>query len=56
MSEVVLNAEVRTEIGSKANRLRYQGKVPGIFYSHKLAFEDGVCRFTMKIASRLWIG
>jgi large subunit ribosomal protein L25 len=33
MSEVILNAEVRTEIGSKANRLRYQEKVPGVFYS-----------------------
>jgi len=34
MSEVVLNAEVRKETGKKANRLRYQEKVPGIFYAH----------------------
>jgi large subunit ribosomal protein L25 len=34
MSEVVLQAEVRKEVGSAANRLRYAGKVPGIFYAH----------------------
>lgn len=34
MSEVVLKAEVRKETGKKANSLRYQGKIPGVFYSH----------------------
>jgi len=34
MSEVVLNAEVRTITGKKSNRIRYSGKVPGIFYAH----------------------
>lgn len=33
MSEVVLNAVVRTVTGKKSNRLRYEEKVPGIFYS-----------------------
>lgn len=34
MSEVVLNATVRNETGKKANRLRYEEKVPGVFYAH----------------------
>lgn len=34
MSEVVLNAIVRTETGSAASRLRYQEKIPGVFYAH----------------------
>lgn len=33
MSEVVLNAEVRNEIGKKASSLRYNDKVPGVYYS-----------------------
>jgi large subunit ribosomal protein L25 len=34
MSEVVLNAEVRKETGKKAKRLRYNGKIPGVYYAH----------------------
>lgn len=34
MSEVVLVAEIRTVTGKKSNRLRYDGKIPGIFYAH----------------------
>ena len=34
MSEVVLNAEVRKETGKKTNRLRYQEKIPGVYYAH----------------------
>lgn len=34
MSEIVLKAEVRKEIGSFANRVRQEGKVPGVFYAH----------------------
>jgi large subunit ribosomal protein L25 len=34
MSEVVLNAEVRTITGKKSNRIRYAGKIPGVFYAH----------------------
>ncbi len=34
MSEVVLQAEVRTETGKASNRIRYAGKVPGIYYAH----------------------
>ncbi|MFA5832855.1 MAG: 50S ribosomal protein L25 [Bacteroidota bacterium] len=33
MSEVVLNAVVRNEIGKKVNRLRYDEKIPGVYYS-----------------------
>ena len=33
MSEVVLNAVVRKEIGKAANRLRYKEMIPGVFYS-----------------------
>ena len=34
MSEIVLKAEVRKELGSHANRVRQEGKVPGVFYAH----------------------
>lgn len=34
MSEIVLNAVVRSETGKAANRLRYEEKVPGVYYSH----------------------
>jgi large subunit ribosomal protein L25 len=34
MSEVVLNADVRDEIGKKAKQARNAGNVPGVFYSH----------------------
>ncbi|HLP17628.1 MAG TPA: 50S ribosomal protein L25 [Bacteroidota bacterium] len=34
MSEIVLKAEVRKEVGSFANRVRFEGKVPGVFYAH----------------------
>jgi large subunit ribosomal protein L25 len=34
MSEILLQAEVRKEIGSFANRVRFEGKVPGVFYAH----------------------
>lgn len=33
MSEVVLSAEVRKETGKKVNRLRYDEKIPGVYYS-----------------------
>ncbi|MFA6456193.1 MAG: 50S ribosomal protein L25 [Bacteroidota bacterium] len=33
MSEVVLNATVRSEKGKAANRLRYDDKIPGVYYS-----------------------
>lgn len=36
MSEIVLNAEVREVTGKKnANRLRREGKIPGIFYARE---------------------
>lgn len=34
MSEVVLQAEVRKEIGKASKRVRFAGKVPGVYYSH----------------------
>lgn len=34
MSEVVLQAEIRKETGKAAKRIRFAGKVPGIFYAH----------------------
>ena len=34
MSEVLLNAEVRTKTGKKAKQARSEGKVPGVFYAH----------------------
>lgn len=33
MSEVVLEAQVRTHIGKKLNKVRNEGKVPGVYYS-----------------------
>lgn len=33
MSEVVLSAEVRSAVGKRAHRLRYEGKIPGVYYS-----------------------
>jgi large subunit ribosomal protein L25 len=33
MSEVVLNATVRTQTGKEAHKLRYEEKIPGIYYS-----------------------
>ncbi|MCX7985093.1 MAG: 50S ribosomal protein L25 [Bacteroidetes bacterium] len=36
MSEVTLHAEIRTQVGKQAKVLRRQGKVPGIFYGHKM--------------------
>ena len=34
MSEVVLNAEVRDQLGKRAKRSRGEGNVPGVFYAH----------------------
>ncbi len=34
MSEIVLHAEVRKEIGKSAHKIRYQGKIPGVYYSN----------------------
>ncbi|MGB9772500.1 MAG: 50S ribosomal protein L25 [Bacteroidota bacterium] len=34
MAEIVLQAEIRHEIGKHAKRVRRAGKVPGIFYAH----------------------
>jgi large subunit ribosomal protein L25 len=34
MSEIVLNAEVRTLAGKKSKRVRRDGKVPGVYYAH----------------------
>lgn len=34
MSEVVLKAEIRTETGKKAKRLRNNEKIPGVYYAH----------------------
>lgn len=34
MSEVVLEAQVRKEVGKKAHTLRYEGKIPGVYYAH----------------------
>lgn len=34
MSEVTLTAEIRNDLGKRTKRLRRQGKVPGIYYSH----------------------
>jgi large subunit ribosomal protein L25 len=34
MSEVVLNAEERTLAGKKSKRIRWEGKVPGVYYAH----------------------
>ncbi len=34
MSEITITAEIRKDLGKRAKRLRRQGKVPGIYYSH----------------------
>lgn len=34
MSEVVLEADVRSEKGKAAKRVRFEGKVPGVYYAH----------------------
>jgi large subunit ribosomal protein L25 len=34
MAEVVLQAEVRNDVGKHARRVRQAGKIPGVFYSH----------------------
>ena len=34
MSEVVLNAEVRDQVGKRAKKSRGEGNVPGVFYAH----------------------
>lgn len=34
MSEVVLNAEIREQMGKQAKHARAEGKVPGVFYAH----------------------
>lgn len=34
MSEIVLNAEVRSTMGKKSKRVRWEGKVPGVYYAH----------------------
>ncbi|MBM2840022.1 MAG: ribosomal protein [Bacteroidetes bacterium] len=34
MSEVVLNAEIRDQLGKSAKRSRNEGNVPGVFYAH----------------------
>lgn len=34
MSEIVLNADVRTATGKKSKILRAAGKIPGVFYAH----------------------
>jgi len=34
MSEIVLKAEVRKQIGSHANKVRFAGNIPGVFYAH----------------------
>lgn len=34
MSELVLNAEERTLTGKKSKRVRWEGKIPGVYYAH----------------------
>lgn len=34
MAEIVLNAEIRQELGKRAKRVRVGGGIPGIFYAH----------------------
>ncbi len=34
MSEIVLNAEVRTATGKRAKSIRREEKIPGVFYAH----------------------
>ncbi len=33
MSEIVLNAEIRSITGKKSKRIRWEGKVPGVYYA-----------------------
>lgn len=33
MSEIVLNAEIRTTTGKKSKRIRWEGNVPGVYYA-----------------------
>lgn len=34
MSEFILNVEVRSTTGKKSKRVRWEGKVPGVYYAH----------------------
>jgi large subunit ribosomal protein L25 len=34
MSEIVMNAEVRTRSGKHAKQVRDEGKIPGVYYAH----------------------
>lgn len=34
MSEITVHAEIRKEVGKRTKRLRFAGKVPGIYYGH----------------------
>ncbi len=34
MSEITINAEVRTELGKRSRALRQKGYIPGIYYGH----------------------
>ncbi len=34
MSEIVLQAEVRNHVGKRAKSVRYEGKIPGVYYAH----------------------
>ena len=34
MAELILEAEVRRDIGKRAKNVRHEGKIPGIYYSH----------------------
>ncbi len=34
MSEIVMNAEVREVTGKKSKRIRWEGKIPGVYYAH----------------------
>jgi large subunit ribosomal protein L25 len=34
MSDFVLNAELRQDIGKRARRIRREGKIPGVYYAH----------------------
>ncbi|MBX2990279.1 MAG: 50S ribosomal protein L25 [Bacteroidetes bacterium] len=34
MAEITLNAELRTATGKSAKRVRWEGKIPGVYYAH----------------------
>lgn len=34
MAEITLNAELRTATGKTAKRVRWEGKIPGVYYAH----------------------